>query len=52
MPVRMGAALGLEALPVQGEVLNVLKDSHLARGVIVKDRRAARNRVKGSRSRF
>jgi transposase len=51
MLARMGAALGLEARPVRGEVLNKLKDLHLARAApvaaaLVKDRTAARNRAK------
>lgn len=46
MLARMGAVLGLEARPVRGEVLNTLKDLHLAREALVKDRTAARNRAK------
>lgn len=46
MPARMGAVLGLEARPVRGEVLDKLKDLHLARDAPVKDRAAARDRAK------
>ena len=43
---RMGALLDLEARPPRSEALAELKDLHLARGALVKDRTAARNRAK------
>lgn len=46
MLARMGAVLGLEARPVRSAILNTLKDLHLARDALVKDRTAARNRAK------
>lgn len=46
MLARMGAVLGLEARPVRDAILNTLKDLHLARDALVKDRTAARNRAK------
>jgi transposase len=46
MLARMGALLSLEPRPVRSAVLNDLKDLHLAREALVKDRTAARNRAK------
>jgi transposase len=46
MLARMGALLGLEPRPVRDAALNDLKDLHLAREALVKDRTAARNRAK------
>lgn len=46
MLARMGAVLGLEARPVRDAILNTLKDLHLARAALVKDRTAAKNRAK------
>jgi transposase len=46
MLARMGAVLGLEARPVRDAILNILKDLHLAREALVKDRTAARNRAR------
>jgi len=46
MLARMGALLSLEPRPVRNAVLNDLKDLHLAREALVKDRTAARNRAK------
>jgi transposase len=46
MLARMGAVLDLEARPVRDAILNTLKDLHLARQALVKDRTAARNRAK------
>jgi transposase len=46
MLARMGALLGLEPRPVRSALLNNLKDLHLAREALVKDRTAARNRAK------
>jgi transposase len=46
MLARMGALLGLEARPVRDAALTQLKDLHLARAALVKDRTAARNRAK------
>jgi transposase len=46
MLARMGALLGLEPRPVRTAILNDLKDLHLAREALVKDRTAARNRAK------
>ena len=43
---RMGAPLGLEARPVRGPTLNDLKDLHMAREALAKNRTAARNRSK------
>ena len=42
----MGALLDLEARPVRSPVLNDLKDLHMAREALVKNRTAARNRAK------
>jgi transposase len=46
MLARMGALLGLEPRPVRTAILNDLKDLHLAREALVKDRTAAKNRAK------
>lgn len=46
MLARMGALLDLEARPVRSPVLNDLKDLHVAREALVKNRTAARNRAK------
>lgn len=46
MLARMGALLSLEPRPVRDAVLNDLKDLHLAREALVKDRTAAKNRAK------
>lgn len=46
MLARMGALLSLEPRPVRSAILNDLKDLHLAREALVKDRTAARNRAK------
>ena len=46
MLARMGALLELEARPVRSPVLNDLKDLHMAREALVKNRTAARNRAK------
>ena len=46
MLARMGALLGLEPRPVRSAILNDLKDLHIARGALVKDRTAAKNRAK------
>jgi transposase len=46
MLARMGALLGLEPRPVRSAILNDLKDLHLAREALVKDRTAAKNRGK------
>jgi transposase len=43
---RMGALLDLEARPVRGEILAELKELHIAREALVKDRTAAKNRAK------
>ena len=43
---RMGIALELEARPASSEELNKLKDLHIARQALVKDRTAAKNRGK------
>jgi len=43
---RMGAVLGLEPRPVASEVLGGLKELHIARLALVKDRTAAKNRSK------
>jgi transposase len=42
---RMGALLELEARPTRSESLNELAELHVARGALVKDRTAAKNRV-------
>jgi transposase len=42
----MGALLLLEPRPVRGAMLNELKDLHMAREALVKDRTAAKNRAK------
>lgn len=46
MLARMGALLGLEARPVRSATLNDLKDLHMAREALVKNRTAAKNRAK------
>lgn len=46
MLARMGALLNLEARPVRSPILNDLKDLHMARVALVKNRTAARNRAK------
>jgi transposase len=46
MLARMGAVLGLEPKPVRTAILNDLKDLHVARQALVKDRTAAKNRAK------
>lgn len=46
MLARMGALLSLAPRPVPGARLNDLKDLHLARQALIKDRTAARNRAK------
>ena len=46
MLARMGALLGLEARPAHSPALNDLKDLHMAREALVKNRTAAKNRAK------
>jgi len=46
MLARMGAVLDLEARPVRGPILNDLKDLHMAREALVKNRTAAKNRAR------
>lgn len=46
MLARMGALLELQARPARGPTLNDLKDLHMAREALVKNRTAARNRAK------
>lgn len=46
MLARMGALLKLEARPVRSRLLSDLKDLHMAREALVKNRTAARNRAK------
>jgi transposase len=46
MLARMGALLDLEARPVRNPILNDLKDLHMAREALVKNRTAAKNRAK------
>jgi transposase len=46
MLARMGALLELEARPVRSPVLNTLKDLHMAREALVKNRTATKNRAK------
>lgn len=46
MLARMGALLELEARPVRSTILNDLKDLHMAREALVKNRTAAKNRSK------
>ena len=46
MLARMGALLELEARPVRSPILNDLKDLHMAREALVKNRTAAKNRSK------
>jgi transposase len=46
MLARMGALLDLKARPVRNLILNDLKDLHMAREALVKDRTAAKNRAK------
>lgn len=43
---RMGALLELEPRPVRSELCNDLKDLHVAREALIKDRTAAKNRSK------
>lgn len=46
MLARMGALLDLEPRPVRSPILNDLKDLHMAREALVKNRTAAKNRAK------
>jgi transposase len=46
MLARMGALLELETRPARSEILLELKELHLAREALVKDRTAAKNRAK------
>ena len=46
MLARMGAMLELKTRPPQSEALLELKELHLAREALVKDRTAAKNRGK------
>ncbi|MEP6565937.1 MAG: IS110 family transposase [Mesorhizobium sp.] len=46
MLARMGAVLALTARPLRSLLLNELKDLHMARTALIKDRTAARNRAK------
>jgi transposase len=46
MLARMGAVLDLEARPARDALLNDLKDLHMAREALVKNRTAAKNRAK------
>jgi transposase len=46
MLAKMGALLDLEARPVRSPLLNDLKDLHMAREALVKNRTAAKNRAK------
>lgn len=46
MLARMGAVLDLEARPVRSPALSDLKDLHMAREALVKNRTAAKNRAK------
>lgn len=46
MLARMGALLGLEARPARSPILNDLKDLHMAREALVKNRTAAKNRAR------
>jgi hypothetical protein len=46
MLARMGALLDLEARPVRSPILTDLKDLHMAREALVKNRTAAKNRAK------
>ena len=46
MLARMGAVLELEVRPVQGAAIAELKELHIAREALVKDRTAAKNRSK------
>jgi len=46
MLARMGALLDLEAKPARSQLLNKLKDLHMAREALVKNRTAAKNRAK------
>jgi transposase len=43
---RMGSLLDLQPRPLRGELLNDLKDLHIAREALIKDRTAAKNRSK------
>lgn len=46
MLARMGALLGIEARPPRSPILNDLKDLHMAREALMKNRTAAKNRAK------
>ncbi|MHA6689564.1 hypothetical protein [Devosia sp. A449] len=46
MLARMGALLDLQARPPRSPILNDLKDLHMAREALVKNRTAAKNRAK------
>jgi transposase len=49
MLARMGEVLGLEPRPCVTQTIAELKELHLARAALIKDRTAAKNRAKGSR---
>jgi transposase len=52
MLARMGAVLALEATPVKSEELHEIKELHVARVALIKDRTACRNRIGTARNRI
>jgi transposase len=52
MLARMGAVLELDARPVRSESMHELRELHIARLALIKDRTACRNRLHGARNRL
>lgn len=52
MLARMGAVLGLEATPVKTDELHEIKELHVARVALIKDRTACRNRIGMARNKI
>jgi len=50
MLVRMGAVLELEATPVRSESMHEIRELHIARLGLIKDRTACRNRLQAARN--
>lgn len=51
MLARMGAVLELEATPVRSEAMHEIRELHIARLGLIKDRTACRNRLQAARNR-
>lgn len=52
MLARMGAVLELEATPVRSEAMHEIRELHIARLGLIKDRTACRNRLHNARNRI